>query len=184
MAFSHIKAALHSDMQTVWEIVTDVANYPMWRSDLSRTEIRNAKQFIEYTKKGYVTTFTVTVNEPYRRWEFDMENKSMTGHWIGIFDQRDGRTEIDFTENITARKFWIRPFFNKISAKTAGTVSCRFDKDLIAVNFYLLDRIKHNVLVQLLWPRFLWVVCGVKRRPTYLLDVTQHGSDQRIGYIL
>ncbi len=41
----------------------NVKNYT-WRSDLSKTEILNEKQFVEYTKEGYTTAFTVTVAAP------------------------------------------------------------------------------------------------------------------------
>ena len=36
-------------------------------------------QFIEYTKDGYSTTFTITKVAPRERWEFDMENDTMKG---------------------------------------------------------------------------------------------------------
>ena len=51
MARSNIKAVFANDVQTVWNIVTDVKNY-IWRTDLSKTEIISDKQFIEYTKDG------------------------------------------------------------------------------------------------------------------------------------
>ncbi len=75
-----------------------------------KTETVNDKQFIEYTKEGYPTTFTVTAAEPYRRWEFDMENSNMKGHWTGIFTSRGTETEIDFTEQIIAKKPLMKPF--------------------------------------------------------------------------
>lgn len=109
MAVSNIKAIFPGDIQKVWEVVTNVKNYT-WRSDLSKIEILNEKQFVEYTKEGYTTTFTVTVSEPYKRWEFDMENGNMKGHWIGVFTQREGETEIDFTEDVIAKKFFMKPF--------------------------------------------------------------------------
>lgn len=87
MARSNIKAVFANDVQTVWNIVTDVKNY-IWRTDLSKTEIISDKQFIEYTKDGYATTFTTTLFEPYKRWEFDMENGNMKGHWIGFLLKR------------------------------------------------------------------------------------------------
>ena len=77
---------------------------------LSKTEIINDKQFIEYTKNGYATTFTVTVVEPYKRWEFDMENSNMKGHWIGIFTDKGNETQIDFTENVIPKKWFMKPF--------------------------------------------------------------------------
>lgn len=109
MAISNIKAIFQSDIQTVWDVVTSLENY-QWRSDLSKIEVINAKQFIEYTKDGYATTFTITVSEPCKRWEFDMENNNMKGHWTGIFAEKDGQTEIDFTEDVTAKKLFMKPF--------------------------------------------------------------------------
>lgn len=109
MAVSNIKALFQSDVKTVWNIVTSLEKY-QWRSDLSKIEILNERQFIEYTKDGFATTFTITVSEPYKRWEFDMENSNMKGHWTGIFTEKDGQTEIDFTEDVTAKKFIIKPF--------------------------------------------------------------------------
>ena len=109
MAVSKIIAAFRNDIQTVWNTVTSLEQY-QWRSDLSKIEILNEKQFIEYTKDGYATTFKITVQEPCKRWEFDMENSNMKGHWTGIFTEKDGETEIEFTEDVTAKKLIMKPF--------------------------------------------------------------------------
>ena len=110
MAVSNIKALIPSELRQVWELVLDIENYAAWRSDLSKTEVISDKQFIEYTKGGYSTTFTVTVVEPYKRWEFDMENSNMKGHWIGIFTDKGNETEIDFTERVEAKKLFMKLF--------------------------------------------------------------------------
>ena len=110
MAISNIREIISSDIHKVWEAVLAVDKYSTWRSDLSKTEIINEKQFIEYAKNEYATTFTVTVVKPYKRWEFDMENSNMKGHWVGIFTSRGTDTEIDFTENVTPKKWFIKPF--------------------------------------------------------------------------
>ena len=60
--------------------------------------------------KAYATTFTVTVVEPYKRWEFDMENSNMKGHWIGVFIDKGNETQIDFTENVIPKKWFMKPF--------------------------------------------------------------------------
>lgn len=109
MAVSNIKAVFQSDIQKVWETVTSLENYA-WRSDLGRIEIINESQFVEYTKEGYATTFTITVIKPCERWEFDMENDNMKGHWTGIFTQKGEETELDFTEDVIAKKFFMKPF--------------------------------------------------------------------------
>ena len=110
MAKTNIKSIIQSDIDNVWETVLAVKNYNKWRSDVSKTEIINEKKFIEYTKDGYSTTFTVTFIKPLNRWEFDLENSNMKGHWIGIFTSKDDKTEIDFTEQVTAKKFFMKPF--------------------------------------------------------------------------
>ena len=110
MAISNINAIINDDIHKVWDIVFAVDKYSAWRSDLSKTEIINEKQFIEYTKDGYATTFSITAVEPYNRWEFDMENSNMAGHWTGIFTAKGNETQIDFTENVTPKKWFMKPF--------------------------------------------------------------------------
>lgn len=110
MAVSNIKALIPGELQKVWDLVLDIENYGAWRSDLSKAEVISDKKFIEYTKEGYPTTFTVTLVKPYRRWEFDMENSNMTGHWTGIFTAKGDKTEIEFTEQVKAKKWLLKPF--------------------------------------------------------------------------
>ncbi len=109
MAVSSIKAVLSGDISKVWKVVTDVEHYT-WRSDLSRTEVLSEKQFAEYTKEGYPTTFTITLSIPCKRWEFDMENSNMKGHWTGVFTPKGDKTEIEFIEEVTVKKFFFKPF--------------------------------------------------------------------------
>ena len=110
MAISKINATINADIHKVWDIVFAVDKYSVWRSDLSKTEIINEKKFIEHTKDGYATTFFTTAVEPYKRWEFDMENSNMTGHWVGIFTPQGNETQIDFTENVIPKKWLMKPF--------------------------------------------------------------------------
>ena len=65
MAVSNINTIINNDIQKIWNIVLAVDKYNLWRSDLSKIEIINDKQLIEYTKNGYATTFSVTVVVPY-----------------------------------------------------------------------------------------------------------------------
>ena len=110
MVTSNIKCILNSDIYKVWKIILDIDKYSMWRSDLSKAEIIDDNKFIEYTKEGYATSFTITFVEPHKRWEFDMENSNMTGHWTGIFTAKGDETEIDFTEQVKAKKWLLKPF--------------------------------------------------------------------------
>ena len=129
MAVSNIKAILQYDIHKVWEVTTTVEQYT-WRSDLGRTEVLNEKQFVEYTKEGFTTTFTITVTEPYKRWEFDMENENMTGHWTGLFTAKGESTEIDFTEEVTAKKFYMKPFLKPFLKKQQAQFVADLEKAL------------------------------------------------------
>lgn len=109
MSTSNIKADFPCSLDKLWNLVTSLEDYS-WRSDLDRIEIISPTRFVEYTKTGYSTVFTITAMETPRRWEFDMENNNMSGHWTGIFTFENGRAAIEFTENVTAKKLIMRPF--------------------------------------------------------------------------
>ena len=89
---SEIVAEFTSDIQKVWNIVTNNEDYK-WRSDLERIEISDkGRTFIEYTKNGFQTKFIITKK---------IENKRFTGYWTGLFYQTEtGGTKIIFTEHI------------------------------------------------------------------------------------
>jgi hypothetical protein len=109
MAIANIKATLNENIKTVWEIVTSLDHYT-WRSDLDKIEVLEVgRKFIEYTKEGYATTFTITTFEPMKRYEFDMDNGNMSGHWTGLFSSIDNKTEIIFTEYIAPKKWIMKP---------------------------------------------------------------------------
>lgn len=109
MTVSNVRANFQNDIVSVWNIVTNLENYE-WRSDLSKIEVVNDTEFIEYTKEGYATNFKVTRCETNKCWEFDMDNANMKGHWKGVFTERDEQTMIDFTEEIEVKKFMMKPF--------------------------------------------------------------------------
>ena len=121
MVMTNRKATFACDVKTIWKIITSLEDYA-WRSDISKIEIvKSQKQFIEYTKGLYPTTFTITVFEPYQRYEFTMENSRMTGYWIGLFNEKDGFTTIDFTEDVTPKKIYMKPFVKSYLKKQQQT---------------------------------------------------------------
>lgn len=110
MAVSTIKAEFQCEAEKVWEIVTSLENYS-WRSDLDKIVVTvPGKEFEEHTKDGYVTKFRITAFDEYKKYEFDMENDNMQGHWTGNFSYHAGVTVIEFTENVTAKKLIMKPF--------------------------------------------------------------------------
>jgi len=130
MAVSNIRVSFQCNVQWVWDTVTSLENY-LWRSDISKIETLNENQFVEYTKNGYTTTFINIVTEPLRRWEFDMENTNIKGHWTGLFSQEGNVTIIDFTENITAKKLLLKPFIKTYLKKHQLTYVADLKKALL-----------------------------------------------------
>ena len=110
MAKATIRAEFPYEVEKVWELVTSLENYA-WRSDLDKIVITVPhKEFEEYTVDGYITRFTITAFEEYKRYAFQMENANMQGQWTGLFSYRKGVTVIDFTENVKAKKLIMKPF--------------------------------------------------------------------------
>lgn len=121
MAISNIRVLLPYDLEKVWNTVISLDNYK-WRSDLSSIEIiEDGKRFVEYTKDGYATNFTITVLDPMSRYEFDMDNANMHGHWIGTFSKEQGGCLIDFTEDVIPKKIIMKPFLKGYLKKQQST---------------------------------------------------------------
>ena len=109
MAISKVTAHFSCPVEQVWQTVTDLMN-TAWRSDLARVEVLDEARFVEHTKSGYATDFTVTACEPLRCWAFTMENSNMSGSWEGIFESAEGGTRLTCTEIVNAKHRWMRPF--------------------------------------------------------------------------
>lgn len=109
MATSEVTVHFPCPVERVWQVVTGLMN-TAWRSDLKRVEVLDEAHFIEHTKSGYATNFTVTACEPFRRWAFTMENGNMSGSWEGIFEAAEGSTRLHCTEIVNAKHWWMYPF--------------------------------------------------------------------------
>lgn len=121
MAISNFKATFDCELDTVWNLVTSLDDF-LWRSDLKKIEVlETGKKFIEHTKDGYATSFTITAFEPMKRYAFDMENENMRGHWVGLFSHDCEKTIIDFTEDVRSKKFVMKPFVGIYLRKQQAT---------------------------------------------------------------
>ena len=109
MATSKGKVHFPCPVERVWQTVTDLA-HTGWRSDLARVEVLDETHFVEYTKSGYATHFTIMACEPPRLWAFTMENGNMSGSWEGIFEAVEGGALLTCTETVTAKRWWMGPF--------------------------------------------------------------------------
>ena len=108
MATSKVTVHFPCPVEQVWRTVTDLTN-TAWRSDLKQVEVLDETHFVEYTKSGYATNFTVTAFEPLQHWAFTMENGNMSGTWEGIFEAAESGTRLHCTETVNAKHWWMRP---------------------------------------------------------------------------
>lgn len=123
MVKSQIQAEINADLAAVWALVTDVSRAD-WRSDVKKIEVVQAgSQFIEYAENGTATAFTVTAKHPYKRYEFTMENKNLSGRWTGRFAGIGGRAYAGRIYRIYhGEKNLDAAVCQAVSKKTAGTV--------------------------------------------------------------
>ena len=63
MAVSKVTVHFPCSVERVWQVMTDLS-HTAWRSDLKRVEVLDETHFVEHTKTGYATRFTVTACEP------------------------------------------------------------------------------------------------------------------------
>lgn len=109
MPTSRVTVRIPCSVDRVWKTMTDLT-HTAWRSDLAWVEVLDETHFVEHTKSGYATNFTVTACEPFRCWAFDMENSNMSGSWEGIFETVEDGVRLHCTESVEAKHWWMRPF--------------------------------------------------------------------------
>ena len=60
----------------------------------------------------------------------------MTGHWVGIFTEKGESTEVEFTENVEAKKFYFKPFVKLYLKKQQKQFVYDLDKELMKKSSY------------------------------------------------
>ena len=88
----------------------------VWVSTFHSACVRILRRYID--RLGFSNNFTIydtedqksVVKDVCRRLELDMENGRMHGHWVGIFAERGAETEVVFTETVTAKNIFLKPF--------------------------------------------------------------------------
>lgn len=111
MTITKIEAVFNEKVETIWDIVTSL-KVVSWRTDVSKIEVlEEQKKFVEYTNEGYPTNFVITKFEPWTLYAFTMDNDHMSGRWTGeFFPLTNQKTKIIFTEDVTPKKFYMKPF--------------------------------------------------------------------------
>nr|WP_317283957.1 hypothetical protein [uncultured Sellimonas sp.] len=64
MAKTNVKVTFLCTVEKVWNVVTDLSHY-QWRSDIDSVKVIDSRHFLEVTKDGTQTRFTVTDKKEY-----------------------------------------------------------------------------------------------------------------------
>lgn len=116
MTTATIEFEIEKSVEEVWNVITDLQQYE-WRSDILQIKILDDKTFIEVSKDDIETTFTITSFEVGKRYAFDIDNKNMKGHWIGLFEKTNKGTKVIFEEQVEVKhaimKLLVKKFLTK-----------------------------------------------------------------------
>lgn len=106
-------AVLNSDVNKVFNIVTDFKNQTTWRNDVKEIIVIDNNTWTEVPKKGTAITFKVKQKVENEIFEIEIiEPKNFNGYWVGTFKQtKPNETAIEFKEVVT----FSNPFFRTIS---------------------------------------------------------------------
>lgn len=93
----------------VWDKIVNQNDYG-WRSDIDKLTTLNETTFIETSKEGIETTFSITTFIPYERYAFTIDNKNMHGYWEGVFKEKDQTTIVSIEEDVTVKHWFMKLF--------------------------------------------------------------------------
>lgn len=116
MAKANIKVTFLCPVEKVWNTITNLSQYK-WRSDIEKIQVIDEETFIEVSKEGIKTKFTVVNKKEYELWEFTLDNKNIKGRWTGKFYRHGEKTTLDFTEEVHAKKIFMAPFVGRYLRK-------------------------------------------------------------------
>jgi hypothetical protein len=104
---------LNSDVNKVFNLVTDFKNQTTWRNDVKEIIVIDENTWTEVPKKGTAITFKVKKKVENEIFEIEIiEPKNFNGYWVGTFKQtKENQTAIEFKEVVTVSN----PFFRTLS---------------------------------------------------------------------
>jgi hypothetical protein len=101
---------LNSDVNKVFNIVTDFKNQTTWRNDVKEIIVIDNNTWTEVPQKGTVITFKVKQKVENEIFEIEIiEPKNFNGYWVGTFKTtKVNGTAIEFKEVITISNPFLR----------------------------------------------------------------------------
>jgi Polyketide cyclase / dehydrase and lipid transport len=95
-------AVLHSDVNKVFNLVSDFKNQTTWRNDVKEVIVIDGNTWTEVPKKGTPITFKTKQKIHNELFEIEIiEPKNFSGYWVGTFEQTTAGTKVVFKEVVT-----------------------------------------------------------------------------------
>lgn len=95
-------AVLHSDVNKVFNLVSDFKNQTTWRNDVKEVIVIDGNTWTEVPKKGTPITFKTKQKIQNELFEIEIiEPKNFSGYWVGTFEQTTAGTKVVFKEVVT-----------------------------------------------------------------------------------
>lgn len=95
-------AVLHSDVNKVFNLVSDFKNQTTWRNDVKEVIVIDGNTWTEVPKKGTTITFKTKQKIQNELFEIEIiEPKNFSGYWVGTFEQTTAGTKVVFKEVVT-----------------------------------------------------------------------------------
>lgn len=96
----------------------------------------------------------------------------MTGHWTGIFTAKGDETEIDFTEQVKAKKWLLKPFvksyLRKQQTQFVADIMKNFHKDLYIGRRFVMKKYEYMTVDLSAEPSLMFILSwiGILRNST------------------
>ena len=109
---------INAPAETIWQVVNDRTRYPEWQTNLTRVEIIDDKNWVEYPKDSpEPLRFSLVKDERPARMEFDYSmGDVMGGKWRGTISPTSNgvrlKTEDSYAANGWLTKILIYTFFD------------------------------------------------------------------------
>jgi uncharacterized membrane protein len=109
---------IHAPAEKVWAVINDRKSYPEWQDQLSRVEIVDEKNWLEYLKNSSEPLrFTLARDERPSKMEFHYTmGDQFAGHWSGeVIETPDGvrlKTDDSYATEGVIMKLMVYAFFD------------------------------------------------------------------------
>lgn len=110
MAAYATRTMLNCTVEKAWELVTTLETQMDWREDLKKIEILDSRQFIEHTRDGYTTHYTITKVEERQLWQRTLTNEDLVGHTSYTFVEKGNQTLFIMKENMSTSNLLFKIF--------------------------------------------------------------------------